>query len=76
LNEVGRNDSLAGNKPQSTRDYVALIIVNKAGSYAKGQMAGDLAKPVFNFCQAERWPERKDAQRKTLPLNLRAADDG
>ncbi len=38
----------------------------------KGRIAGDLASPIFNSCQAEKQPERKNAHRKTNA----AAHDG
>ena len=37
-----------------------------AGSHTQRQIAGDLALPIFNSCQAEKQPGRKDAYRKPL----------
>jgi len=44
------------------------------GSYMQGRIAGDLASPIFNSCQTEILPGRKDAHRKPLLPNLPVAD--
>jgi hypothetical protein len=40
------------------------------GSCQQLPVAGDLASSIFDSCQAEKLPERKDAHRKPLLPNL------
>ncbi len=49
-------------------------LAHNVGSYTQGRIAGDLASPIFNSCQAEKQFERKDAHRKPLLPTLRVAE--
>jgi hypothetical protein len=39
-------------------------------SYTQNQIAGDLASLIFNSCQTEKQPERKNTHQKPLLPNL------
>ncbi len=45
-------------------------MANNVGTYTQGRTAGNLASPIFDSCQAEKLPERKDAHRKPLLPHL------